>query len=92
MLYISSSNGVATVSSHVPDTITSWVATAFAIHNQDGLGVTPHEAKVAMTTTSCIEYCRYLLTSLCDLAEGIPAVLCVSESPIFCNQRRAIGT
>ena len=29
-----------------PDTITSWVASAFALHKQDGLGIAAQPAKV----------------------------------------------
>jgi hypothetical protein len=48
------------VSSTVPDTITSWVATAFAIQNQDGLGVTPYEAKVSITTQLYTEHANII--------------------------------
>jgi len=40
------SNGKALITTTVPDTITSWVASAFAVHSQSGLGVSAEQAKV----------------------------------------------
>ena len=40
------SNGQVIVTTTVPDTITSWVASAFAVSNIAGLGVSPETAKV----------------------------------------------
>ncbi|BFZ24492.1 hypothetical protein BsWGS_27530 [Bradybaena similaris] len=37
-------NGTASVTAQVPDTITSWVASAFAINSVTGLGVSPTQA------------------------------------------------
>ena len=34
----------------VPDTITSWVASAFALSNVAGLGISPEAAKVRLTS------------------------------------------
>ena len=34
----------------VPDTITSWVASAFALSNVAGLGISPETAKVRLTS------------------------------------------
>ncbi|XP_071086862.1 CD109 antigen-like [Haliotis cracherodii] len=39
-------DGRASIQSTVPDTITSWVATAFAINRRSGLGVAPTSAKL----------------------------------------------
>ena len=39
-------DGRATINTTVPDTITSWVASAFAVNSQTGLGVSPTSAKV----------------------------------------------
>ena len=38
------------VSSTVPDTITSWVASAFAMSTQTGIGVAESPAKVMLQT------------------------------------------
>ncbi|XP_064610073.1 CD109 antigen-like [Liolophura sinensis] len=40
------SNGSSVISTTVPDTITSWVASAFAINHNSGLGVSPTTAKL----------------------------------------------
>ena len=40
------SNGQVIVSTTVPDTITSWIASAFAVSNVAGLGVSAETAKV----------------------------------------------
>lgn len=40
----SSANGTAVFEDTVPDTITSWIATAFAVHPESGLGVTETSA------------------------------------------------
>lgn len=39
-------DGQAVYTATVPDTITSWITTAFAVHDDDGLGVSPEAAKV----------------------------------------------
>ncbi|KAK7492650.1 hypothetical protein BaRGS_00016129, partial [Batillaria attramentaria] len=39
-------DGTATVTTTVPDTITSWVASAFAVSSSTGLGVSPDTAKL----------------------------------------------
>jgi len=41
---IISANGTASIETAVPDTITSWVASAFAINDQSGLGVAANQA------------------------------------------------
>ncbi|CAH1779861.1 unnamed protein product, partial [Owenia fusiformis] len=41
-------NGRASVSAVIPDTITSWVASAFALHPTAGLGVAPTTAKLTV--------------------------------------------
>ena len=46
LLYVYSTNGTATMSVVVPDTITSWVATAFAVSQDTGLGITDQPTKV----------------------------------------------
>lgn len=45
-----SSNGEAIYQSMAPDTITSWVASAFAINDNSGLGVAPTTSKVRLFT------------------------------------------
>ena len=40
-------NGSATIHTTVPDTITSWIATAFATNTKTGLGITPSSSKVS---------------------------------------------
>ncbi|XP_046553016.1 CD109 antigen-like [Haliotis rubra] len=40
------SNGIASISATVPDTITSWLATAFAVNPVSGLGVTDSASKM----------------------------------------------
>ena len=42
-------NGETTLEVKAPDTITSWVATAFAMHRESGLGITPTASKVGTT-------------------------------------------
>ncbi|KAL5016385.1 hypothetical protein ScPMuIL_005974 [Solemya velum] len=41
-----SADGTAIIQETVPDTITSWVASAFAVNNQTGLGITRDSTKV----------------------------------------------
>ncbi|XP_071088371.1 CD109 antigen-like isoform X5 [Haliotis cracherodii] len=41
-----STDGKAVISTTVPDTITSWVASAFAVNTQSGLGIAPTSAKI----------------------------------------------
>lgn len=41
-----SSFGTALIDTIVPDTITTWVATAFALNEESGLGVAPSPANV----------------------------------------------
>ncbi|XP_071785161.1 CD109 antigen-like isoform X2 [Asterias amurensis] len=43
---VAGANGLVSVSSTVPDTITSWVASAFAMSTQTGIGVAESPAKV----------------------------------------------
>lgn len=40
------SDGQVQISTTVPDTITSWIASAFAINNASGLGIADTTAKV----------------------------------------------
>ncbi|XP_048243516.1 CD109 antigen-like isoform X7 [Haliotis rufescens] len=42
----SGTDGKAVISTTVPDTITSWVASAFAVNAQSGLGIAPTSAKI----------------------------------------------
>ncbi|XP_071786205.1 CD109 antigen-like isoform X2 [Asterias amurensis] len=44
--YVAGANGLVSVSTTVPDTITSWVASAFAMSTQTGIGVAESAAKV----------------------------------------------
>ncbi|KAH3873335.1 hypothetical protein DPMN_036568 [Dreissena polymorpha] len=46
---IVTSGGVAHFEETVPDTITSWVATAFAVHPQTGLGMSEQSAQLQVT-------------------------------------------
>lgn len=43
-----SETGKITLNVKVPDTITSWVATAFAVNPDTGLGLTPQPANVSI--------------------------------------------
>ncbi|XP_067949274.1 CD109 antigen-like [Watersipora subatra] len=43
---LTSQNGQVVITTTVPDTITSWVASAFAVSNMAGLGVSPETAKM----------------------------------------------
>lgn len=45
-LSIFSANGEVVYKADVPDTITSWIASAFAVNENSGLGVAPEPAKV----------------------------------------------
>jgi len=42
-----SADGQATMTAKIPDTITSWVLSAFAVHDTAGLGVAPERAEVS---------------------------------------------
>ena len=42
-----SGRGIADISAVVPDTITTWVASAYAMNRQTGLGVAPVPANVS---------------------------------------------
>ncbi|KAH3723819.1 hypothetical protein DPMN_049614 [Dreissena polymorpha] len=42
------SGGVVNFDETVPDTVTSWVATAFAVHPQTGLGISEQSAQVSL--------------------------------------------
>lgn len=55
-MYVSSfsADGHVTIKTTVPDTITSWVASAFAVNKVSGLGIAPTSAKVCMKTRSCV--------------------------------------
>ncbi|XP_052253498.1 CD109 antigen-like isoform X15 [Dreissena polymorpha] len=39
-------DGTVTISTTVPDTITSWIASAFAVHSKSGLGIASSPAKI----------------------------------------------
>ena len=41
-------NGTVVFEDTVPDTITSWIATAFAVHPETGLGISESSAKVTL--------------------------------------------
>ncbi|CAG2173021.1 unnamed protein product [Oppiella nova] len=43
-----SSNGCAVIKSTIPDTITSWFISAFAMHMETGLGIAPTPTKVTV--------------------------------------------
>ena len=45
---MNSADGQSTLTATIPDTITSWVLSAFAINPDVGLGVTPESAKVGI--------------------------------------------
>lgn len=44
------SDGQVQISTTVPDTITSWIASAFAINSASGLGIADTTAKVSLNT------------------------------------------
>lgn len=46
--YSFSSNGVGILRATVPDSITSWVASAFAVNSNTGFGVAPSTANVCL--------------------------------------------
>ena len=46
LIYLFYSNGEVIVTTKIPDTITSWVASAFALSNIAGFGISPETAKV----------------------------------------------
>ncbi|PVD35131.1 hypothetical protein C0Q70_06412 [Pomacea canaliculata] len=62
-------NGSATIHTTVPDTITSWITTAFATNLQSGLGITSSAAKVLVTLPASHEYSSVVITS--DGSEAI---------------------
>ena len=51
-----SATGEVRIQATVPDTITSWVATAFAINENTGLGIVPRSASVSFVSVvyNCI--------------------------------------
>ena len=55
-MYVSSfsADGHVTIKTTVPDTITLWVASAFAVNKVSGLGIAPTSAKVCMKILSCV--------------------------------------
>ncbi|VDM52932.1 unnamed protein product [Angiostrongylus costaricensis] len=59
--FIFSSNGEAVYQSLAPDTITSWVASAFAINENSGLGVAPSTSKVCASIDFAVQVlnCAY---------------------------------
>ena len=46
LLCLCSADGQTTMTATIPDTITSWVLSAFAVHSDVGLGVAPERAEV----------------------------------------------
>ena len=63
-------NGQVTINTTIPDTITSWVASAFAVNSQTGLGVAPSTAKVKRIHLSIrisVPKFRCKLCSQCDI-------------------------
>lgn len=54
-LYLSR-NGVASLKSLVPDTITQWIATSFVVNPQSGLGVAAESANVRIYVFISPEY------------------------------------
>ncbi|KAL5016867.1 hypothetical protein ScPMuIL_006456 [Solemya velum] len=60
-----SADGTAIIQETVPDTITSWVASAFAVNNQTGLGITRDSTKVVVTLDSNDDFkSRYASTKM----------------------------
>lgn len=65
MLFPFSADGSVTVTTTMPDTITSWVASAFAVSSTTGIGVAPTTAKVhayhqiIWLIHVCMSYMRY---------------------------------
>ena len=56
-LFANRENGQAVLQVTAPDTITSWVASAFAVSSDVGLGVAPDTARVCillLTIRTCI--------------------------------------
>ena len=53
-------NGTATYTAKVPDTITTWTASAFAVHKQAGVGVAKDLAKVHTYLTYIPAYVPYV--------------------------------
>ncbi|XP_060581970.1 CD109 antigen-like, partial [Ruditapes philippinarum] len=54
------SNGTVSIEDTVPDTITSWVATAFAIHPDSGLGISsvPAQTSISLKKSSEFDYVK----------------------------------
>jgi len=48
LFYVNSADGQTTMTATMPDTITSWVLSAFAINSDVGLGVAPERAEVTV--------------------------------------------
>ena len=44
--FVDRANGQVSISTTVPDTITSWIASAFAVNKRSGLGIADSTAKV----------------------------------------------
>ena len=56
---------MAVIETQVPDTITSWVASAFAVNSQTGFGVAPYTASVyvlfVIVNLSNLVYCFFII-------------------------------
>ena len=52
VLLFSRYSGVASIEAKVPDTITSWIATAFAVHPESGLGLSETPAQVCQAVVT----------------------------------------
>lgn len=52
--FLDSETGSLTVDKVVPDTITSWVATALSIHPTSGISVTPSSSEVGLAMLSVV--------------------------------------
>ena len=65
---IYSDNGSASLAVDVPDTITSWVAGAFAMSKTTGLGIASEKAKVSVFLVFTV---RVLFTTLVSLVVNV---------------------
>ena len=82
-----SDSGTATLSQIVPDTITTWIVSAFAMNEQAGLGVPSSTTSVRTP----LVFFNFVETFFSRIAKIFQAVFCIAGSSLFRYSRRTIG-
>ena len=68
-MHVDRADGRVTMQVTAPDTITSWVASAFAVSSDVGLGVAPDAARVSVCL--CVALSFHFLFSLCRAVDWL---------------------